>query len=51
MLVGILWAAAIPTGLAGTVTGPGGLYVIRFFIGICGAAFVPANIWVVSWYV
>ncbi|KAK4705717.1 MFS transporter, NNP family, nitrate/nitrite transporter, partial [Phenoliferia sp. Uapishka_3] len=50
VLVGILWAAAIPTGLAGTISGAGGLYVIRFFIGVCGGAFVPANIWVVSWF-
>ncbi|KAL8277349.1 hypothetical protein RQP46_010302 [Phenoliferia psychrophenolica] len=50
VLVGILWSAAIPTGLAGTVAGPAGLYVIRFFIGLAGAAFVPANLWVVSFY-
>lgn len=26
------------------------LYALRFFIGIAGAAFVPAQVWVTSWY-
>ena len=33
VMAGLLVIGAIPSGLAGTVTTPGGLYVIRFFIG------------------
>jgi NNP family nitrate/nitrite transporter-like MFS transporter len=36
---------AIPSGLAGTVKSAGGLYTIRFFIGILGATFVPCLAW------
>ena len=37
-------------GLAGTINTPIELYVLRFFVGIAGAAFVPAQVWVTSWY-
>ncbi|PBP18520.1 nitrate transporter [Diplocarpon rosae] len=40
-----LLLGAIPTALAGTVSSPVGLYVIRFFIGILGGSFVPCQVW------
>lgn len=46
----ILILGAIPSGLAGTVTNVGGLYVIRFFIGILGATFVPCLAWTTAFY-
>lgn len=36
---------AIPSALAGTVSSAGGLYAIRFFIGILGGSFVPCQVW------
>lgn len=44
-MAAILIIGAIPSGLAGTVTTVNGLYVIRFFIGILGATFVPCLAW------
>lgn len=41
----ILFAGAIPTALAGTVTNATGLLILRFFIGILGASFVPCQVW------
>ncbi|KAL7410258.1 putative high affinity nitrate transporter [Mrakia frigida] len=41
----LLVLGAIPSGLAGTVTNYHGLLVIRFFIGILGATFVPCLVW------
>ena len=38
-MVGVLWAAAIPCGLAGTITTVHGLYLIRFFVGIVSPNF------------
>ncbi|GJN90906.1 hypothetical protein Rhopal_003920-T1 [Rhodotorula paludigena] len=46
----ILILGAISSGLAGTVTNVGGLYVIRFFIGILGATFVPCLAWTTAFY-
>ncbi|TVY35970.1 Nitrate transporter [Lachnellula subtilissima] len=40
-----LIVGAIPSALAGTISGPGGLYAIRFFIGILGGSFVPCQVW------
>jgi NNP family nitrate/nitrite transporter-like MFS transporter len=40
-----LLLGAIPTALAGTISTPAGLYVIRFFIGILGGSFVPCQVW------
>jgi NNP family nitrate/nitrite transporter-like MFS transporter len=45
VFAGILLAGSIPTALAGTVTTATGLMVIRFFVGILGASFVPCQVW------
>lgn len=45
VFVGCLLAGAIPTALAGTVTTPTGLIVLRFLIGVLGASFVPCQVW------
>lgn len=50
VMVGILLVSSIPCGLAGTVTSVTGLYLIRFFVGISGAAFVPCQVWCMNWY-
>jgi NNP family nitrate/nitrite transporter-like MFS transporter len=42
---GTLLAGAIPTALAGCVKNAPGLLVLRFFIGILGASFVPCQVW------
>ncbi|KAI5795281.1 major facilitator superfamily domain-containing protein [Geopyxis carbonaria] len=47
---GILLTGAIPTALAGTVTSAAGLLVIRFFVGILGASFVPCQVWSTGFY-
>lgn len=31
--------------MAGLVTSPTGLIVLRFFVGVLGAAFVPCQVW------
>ncbi|KAF4630538.1 hypothetical protein G7Y89_g7602 [Cudoniella acicularis] len=36
---------AIPSALAGTISNAGGLYAIRFFVGILGGSFVPCQVW------
>lgn len=41
----LLILGAIPSGLAGTIHTVGGLYLIRFFIGILGATFVTCQAW------
>jgi hypothetical protein len=44
-----LVVAAIPTGLAGLlVHGPLSLYLVRFFIGMAGSAFVTSQYWTSS---
>ncbi|OWP01234.1 hypothetical protein B2J93_5514 [Marssonina coronariae] len=40
-----LLLGAVPTALAGTISSPAGLYVVRFFIGILGGSFVPCQVW------
>ncbi|KAA8894893.1 major facilitator superfamily domain-containing protein [Sphaerosporella brunnea] len=45
VFAGVLLSGAIPTVLAGTVTSAAGLMVVRFFIGILGASFVPCQVW------
>jgi len=45
VFVGCLLAGALPTALAGLVTTPTGIIVLRFFIGILGASFVPCQVW------
>lgn len=46
----LLLAGAIPTALAGTVTTPNGLIVIRFFVGILGGTFVPCQVWTAGFF-
>ena len=46
----ILLAGAIPTALAGTVTTPQGLIVIRFFVGILGGSFIPCQVWTTGFF-
>ena len=43
VMASLLIIGAIPSGLAGTVHSAGGLYAVRFFIGILGATFVPCK--------
>jgi NNP family nitrate/nitrite transporter-like MFS transporter len=45
VFAGCLLAGAIPTALAGLVTTPAGIIVLRFFIGVLGASFVPCQVW------
>lgn len=49
-MTGVLVAAAIPTALAGTIKGYAGLMLIRFFVGIAGATFVPTLNWCTLFY-
>jgi len=49
-VTGVLVAAAIPTALAGTIKGYAGLMLIRFFVGIAGATFVPTLNWCTLFY-
>jgi NNP family nitrate/nitrite transporter-like MFS transporter len=41
----LLMLGAIPVGLSALVTTPMGLIIVRFFIGILGATFVPCQFW------
>jgi NNP family nitrate/nitrite transporter-like MFS transporter len=50
VMVGLLVAGAIPSGLAGTVNNVNGLYIIRFFIGILGGTFVPCQAWTSAFF-
>jgi NNP family nitrate/nitrite transporter-like MFS transporter len=45
VFIGCLLAGAIPTAMAGLVTSPTGIIVLRFFIGVLGASFVPCQVW------
>ncbi|KAF2459289.1 major facilitator superfamily domain-containing protein [Lineolata rhizophorae] len=45
VFAGLLLTGAIPTALAGTVTNATGLIILRFFVGILGATFVPCQVW------
>ena len=49
-VTGVLIAAAIPTALAGTIQNYAGLMLIRFFVGIAGASFVPTLNWCTMFY-
>jgi nitrate/nitrite transporter NarK len=49
-VTGVLIAAAIPCALAGTITNYAGLMLIRFFVGIAGASFVPTLNWCTMFY-
>lgn len=46
----LLVLGAIPSGLAGTAQTAEGLYVLRFFIGILGATFVPCQAWTSAFF-
>ena len=48
--VGILLAGAIPTALAGLVKNATGLLVLRFFVGVLGATFVPCQVWSTAFF-
>ncbi|KAK7058497.1 hypothetical protein VNI00_002131 [Paramarasmius palmivorus] len=45
VMASLLILGAIPSGLPGTVTSVGGLYAVRFFIGILGGTFVCCQAW------
>lgn len=45
VMASLLVLGAIPSGLAGTAHNAATLYVLRFFIGILGATFVPCQAW------
>jgi NNP family nitrate/nitrite transporter-like MFS transporter len=49
-MAAILVLGAIPSGLAGTAHNAASLYVLRFFIGILGATFVPCQAWTSSFF-
>ncbi|GAA5939386.1 uncharacterized protein JCM15063_004506 [Sporobolomyces koalae] len=44
-MAGLLILGSIPSGLAGLTKSAGGLYAVRFFIGILGGTFVPCLAW------
>ncbi|KDR71725.1 hypothetical protein GALMADRAFT_143523 [Galerina marginata CBS 339.88] len=46
----LLILGAIPSGLAGTANSAQSLYVLRFFIGILGATFVPCQAWTSAFF-
>jgi NNP family nitrate/nitrite transporter-like MFS transporter len=50
VFAGCLLAGAIPTALAGLVTTPTGIIVLRFFIGVLGASFVPCQVWSTAFF-
>ncbi|OQE41229.1 hypothetical protein PENCOP_c005G08584 [Penicillium coprophilum] len=50
VFVGLLLCGAIPTAMAGLVTGPKGLIALRFFVGILGGTFVPCQVWCTGFF-
>ncbi|GAA5997183.1 uncharacterized protein JCM10292_000082 [Rhodotorula paludigena] len=50
VLIGTLILSAIPCGAAGTAHNALGLYFVRFFMGIAGAAFVPCQALMAAWF-
>ncbi|KAF9480636.1 putative high affinity nitrate transporter [Pholiota conissans] len=46
----LLILGAIPSGLAGTANSAQSLYILRFFIGILGATFVPCQAWTSAFF-
>lgn len=46
----IILVGSIPIGLAPLVNNATSLYVVRFFIGILGATFVPCQVWCTGWF-
>ena len=49
-MAGCLLLGAIPSALAGTATNATGLIIIRFFVGILGATFVPCQVWCTGFF-
>ncbi|KAF9446724.1 putative high affinity nitrate transporter protein 2 [Macrolepiota fuliginosa MF-IS2] len=49
-MAGLLLLGAIPSGLAGTAHSAKTLYLLRFFIGILGATFVPCQAWTSAFF-
>ncbi|TGZ82287.1 nitrate transporter [Ascodesmis nigricans] len=45
VFAGVLFLGSLPTFLAATITNARGLLILRFFIGILGASFVPCQVW------
>ncbi|KAL1845106.1 hypothetical protein VTK73DRAFT_1121 [Phialemonium thermophilum] len=50
VFVGTLLCGALPSVMAGLVTGPKGLIALRFFVGILGASFVPCQVWCTGFF-
>lgn len=50
VMAGLLILGAIPSGLAGVARDARDLYVLRFFIGILGATFVPCQAWTSAFF-
>lgn len=50
VFVGLLLCGSIPTAMAGLVTNPRGLIVLRFFVGILGGTFVPCQVWCTGFF-
>jgi len=50
VMAGLLVLGAIPSGLAGVARNARDLYVLRFFIGILGATFVPCQAWTSAFF-
>ncbi|GAA5850891.1 hypothetical protein JCM9279_006230 [Rhodotorula babjevae] len=50
VLIGTLFLSAIPCGCAGLAKNALGLYFVRFFMGIAGAAFVPCQALMSAWF-
>lgn len=48
--IGILLSGMIPTAMAGLVHSATGVLVIRFFVGILGASFVPCLVWSMQFF-
>jgi NNP family nitrate/nitrite transporter-like MFS transporter len=46
----LLILGAIPSGLAGLANNAQSFYVLRFFIGILGATFVPCQAWTSAFF-
>ncbi|KAF5373189.1 hypothetical protein D9758_001491 [Tetrapyrgos nigripes] len=50
VMAGLLILGAIPSGLPGAITSVGGLYAVRFFIGILGGTFVACQAWTTAFF-
>lgn len=50
IFAGTLILGAVPTALAGTIQNATGLIIVRFFIGVLGASFVPCQVWSTAFF-